>query len=127
VPLSTLAYSTLDRSKTAEAAGLFSLVRTLGAAIGISVVSTVLTRQAQVVWNELGANVHIGNAAVTQQLRGLGLDPSDPHGVALLAARVAQQSQIVALLDVFALITWSFLAMLPLILLMRRQASTAPN
>jgi DHA2 family multidrug resistance protein len=127
VPLSTLAYSTLDRSKTAEAAGLFSLVRTIGAAVGISVVSTVLTRQAQVVWNELGANVRVGNAAVTQQLRSLGLDPSDPHGVALLAARVAEQAQIVALLDVFALITWSFLAMLPLILLMRRQATPAPR
>ena len=57
VPLSTVAYATLDRSRMAEAAGLFSLVRTVGAAVGISIVTTLLAHQSQIIWNELGGHV----------------------------------------------------------------------
>ena len=122
VPLSTIAYATLDRARMAEAAGIFSLVRTLGAAVGISVVTTVLTRQAQVVWNELGANIQVTNPAFTAYVHRLGLPPTDPHVAAIAASQLAQQAQIVAMLDVFRLITWSFIAMLPLVLLLKRQA-----
>ena len=47
VPLSTVAYATLERSRMAEAAGIYSLVRTIGAWIGISIVTTVMSHQAQ--------------------------------------------------------------------------------
>src|SRR5206468_10049885 len=63
VPLSTIAYTTLERRKMAEAAGIYSLVRTIGAAVGISVVTTLLARESQVVWNELGAHVTKFNPA----------------------------------------------------------------
>jgi len=121
VPLSTIAYATLDRSRTAEAAGIYSLVRTLGAAAGISIVTTLMTRQAQVVWNELGGHVTRYNPAVLDYLRSLHLQPTDPHAIALIAGEVAQQAQIAAMLDVFKLTTWSFVAMLPLLLLLRRR------
>jgi DHA2 family multidrug resistance protein len=120
VPLSTIAYATLDRSRMAEAAGIYSLVRTIGAAAGISVVTTLLTRQAQVLWNELGAHVNRYNPALLEYLRSLHLSPTDPHALALVAGQVAQQAQLGAMLDVFKVTTWSFLAMLPLVLLLKR-------
>lgn len=120
VPLSTIAYATLDRTRMAEAAGIYSLVRTIGAAAGISVVTTVFTRQTQVVWNELGGHVNVFNPAVIDYLRRLGLSPDDPQGAAMIAGELAQQTQMSAMLDVFQLITWSFLVMLPLVLLLRR-------
>jgi DHA2 family multidrug resistance protein len=125
VPLSTIAYMTLERSRMAEAAGIYSLVRTIGAAAGISIVTTVMTRQAQVVWSELGAHVTKYNPAVMDYLRSLHLSPSDPHAMALIAAQVAQQSTLAAILDVFKMTTWSFLAMLPLLLLLRRRGAPA--
>ncbi|MFL5521087.1 MAG: DHA2 family efflux MFS transporter permease subunit [Gemmatimonadales bacterium] len=119
VPLSTIAYATLERSRMAEAAGIYSLVRTIGAAVGISIVTTVMTRQAQVLWNELGGHVTRFNPAVLEYLRGMHLSPDDPRAAALLAAQVGKQAQMGAMLDVYQLTVWSFLAMLPLVLLLR--------
>jgi MFS transporter, DHA2 family, multidrug resistance protein len=125
VPLSTIAYATLERSRTAEAAGLFSLVRTIGAAVGISVVTTLMTREAQVVWNELGGHVTRFNPALADYLRSLHLAPTDPKAIALIAGEVARQAEMTAMLDVFQLMTWSFVAMLPLVLLLKRRGGAA--
>ncbi|HEX5128720.1 MAG TPA: MFS transporter, partial [Usitatibacter sp.] len=126
VPLSTIAYATLERSRMAEAAGIYSLVRTIGAAIGISIVTTVMTRQAQVLWNELGGHVTRFNPAVIEYLRGMHLSPDDPRAAALLAAQVAKQAQMGAMLDVYQLTVWSFFAMLPLVLLLRSRRTPPP-
>ena len=126
VPLSTIAYATLPRQRMAEAAGIYSLVRTIGAAVGISFVTTLMTRQAQVLWNELGANITRYNPAYLEYLRGLHLTPTDPHALALVAAQVAQQAQMGAILDVFKVTAWSFVAMLPLVLLLRRKSAPPP-
>jgi len=126
VPLSTIAYATLPRQRMAEAAGIYSLVRTIGAAVGISFVTTLMTRQAQVLWNELGSNITRYNPAYLEYLRGLHLSPTDPHALALAAAQVAQQAQMGAILDVFKVTAWSFVAMLPLVLLLRRKSAPPP-
>jgi DHA2 family multidrug resistance protein len=126
VPLSTIAYATLDRSRMAEAAGIYSLVRTIGAAAGISIVTTLMTRQAQVIWNELGGHVTKFNPALLEYLRPLGLSPTDPRAMAIVAAEIAKQAEMSAMLDVFKVTTWSFLAMLPLVFLLRRNKSAAP-
>ena len=121
VPLSTIAYATLERSRMAEAAGIYSLVRTIGAAAGISVVTTLLTREAQVLWNELGAHVNRFNPALIEYLRPLHLSPSDPHALAILAAQIGQQAEMGAIIDVFKVTAWSFVAMFPLVFLLRRK------
>jgi DHA2 family multidrug resistance protein len=121
VPLSTVAYATLARSRMAEAAGLYSLVRTMGSAVGISIVTTLMTRQAQVLWNELGGGLTRFNPAVQAYLRGLHLNPADPKAVALMAQQIGQQAQMMAMLDVFQVITWSFVVMLPLVFLLRKK------
>ncbi|HEU4614576.1 MAG TPA: DHA2 family efflux MFS transporter permease subunit [Kofleriaceae bacterium] len=119
VPLSTTAYATLERSRLAEAAGIYSLVRTIGAAIGISVATTVMTRQGQILWNALGGRVNVYNPAFHEFLKPLGLSPTDPLAAAVAAQEIARQAEMIAIIDVFALITWSILAMAPLVLLMR--------
>ncbi len=121
VPLSTIAYATLERSRMAEAAGIYSLVRTIGAAAGISIVTTLLSRQAQVIWNELGGHVTKYNAALADYLRPLHLSPTDPHAMAFIAAQIGRQAEMSAMLDVFKVTTWSFLAMLPLVFLLKRK------
>jgi DHA2 family multidrug resistance protein len=126
VPLSTIAYATLDRSRMAEAAGLFSLVRTMGFAFGISVVTTLFTRQTQVLWNQLGGHLNPYNPALADYLRPLRTAPTDPHAIALLAEELGRQAQITALVDVFAFITWSFVLMLPLVLLLRTSGAAPP-
>lgn len=124
VPLSTIAYATMDRSRMAEAAGIYSLVRTIGSAIGISIATTVLTHQTQVIWNELGAHINVYHEALLDYLRQLHLSPRDPRGLAVVARQVAQQSQMGAMLDVFKVITLSYFFMLPLLLLLKKSSPT---
>ena len=121
VPLSTIAYATLERSRMAEAAGLYSLVRTMGSAVGISIVTTLMARQGQVLWNELGGNLDRFNPAVQRYLQGMHLSPTDPRAVALMAEEVGRQASMIAMIDVLQLITWSFILMLPLVFLLRRK------
>ncbi|HYW03747.1 MAG TPA: DHA2 family efflux MFS transporter permease subunit [Gammaproteobacteria bacterium] len=119
VPLSTVAFATLDASVSAEAAGMFSLTRTIGSAVGISIVTTVFTRQTQVAWNQLGGHLHELGGAVAHYLGGLGLSPSSPAAPALLGSELARQASMVAMVDAFALVAWSFVVVVPLVLLLR--------
>jgi hypothetical protein len=58
-------------------------------------------------------------------LKPLHLSMNDPHAAAVIAAQVGQQAQMNAMLDVFKVTAWSFIAMLPLVLLLRRSRKAA--
>jgi DHA2 family multidrug resistance protein len=115
----------MPRSRMAEAAGIYSLVRTIGSAIGISIATTVLTHQTQIIWNELGAHINVYHEALLHYLQQLHLRPNDPRALALVARQVGQQAEMGAMLDVFKLITLSYAFMLPLLLLLKK--STGPR
>ncbi len=118
VPLSTIAFATLDHKYSAEASGLYSLLRTIGSSIGISIVAATLTRHTQIAWNQLGAHIQPFNPALPAYLAPLHLEARDPQAVAILARELARQAQMVGFLDAFTLILWSFLAMAPMVLLL---------
>jgi MFS transporter, DHA2 family, multidrug resistance protein len=128
VPLSTIAYATMERARMAEAAGIYSLVRTIGSAIGISIATTLLAHQTQIIWNELGAHINVFRGAVTEYLHLLHLAPTDRRGLAVLAQQVGRQAEMGAMLDVFKVITYSYAFMVPLLLLLKKStASRASN
>ncbi|HUI60230.1 MAG TPA: DHA2 family efflux MFS transporter permease subunit, partial [Steroidobacteraceae bacterium] len=83
VPLSTVAYATLRVEDAADAAGLFSLLRTIGSSIGISAVSTILARHAQISWNQLGGHVSTTNPALADYLGQLHLGLQQPQAAAV--------------------------------------------
>ena len=56
-PLQVLAFVTLSPSMRTEGAALFSLLRNLGAAIGVSVATSMLARNAQAMHEMIGASV----------------------------------------------------------------------
>ena len=128
VPLSTIAFSTLPRESASEAAGLFSLMRTVGSSIGISLVTTMFIRHGQMAWNAIGTHITAFGAAAAY-LAPLHVLPQTPLGAQVLAGTLARQSQMVAFDAAFVFITFSFVAMLPLVLLIgghRLGGETAP-
>lgn len=126
VPLSVVAYSTLPKALITEAAGLYSLLRTIGSSIGISIAVTLLTRQTQVAWDQIGEHIQPYNAALYQYLKILHLSLSDPRAAAMLGLELGRQAQMVAFIDVFMFITASFVVMLPLVLVLKyRKQPTA--
>jgi DHA2 family multidrug resistance protein len=124
VPLAAIAFSTLPDRMKAEAAGIFSLLRTIGSSIGISVIILIFTRHSQIAWNQLGGNINPYNMAVQNYLSPLHLTVYQPQGAAVLAELLSQQAQMQAILDDFAFITWSLLIMLPFILLLKKAKNT---
>ena len=120
VPGATIAYATLPRSASSEAAGLYNLVRTIGTGIGISIAATIFTHQTQVAWNETGSHIQPFNPALGGYLGGLGLELTDPQAPLLLARELGRQAQMIAMVDTYAAVAWSFVLMLPLAFLIKR-------
>jgi len=119
IPLSTVALATLPPRLIAEGAGFFSLMRTFGFSLGISIVTTILTRHTQVAWDHLNGFLNPFNSALHAYLKPLGLKASDPKAALILAGELGNQAQMLAIVDIYIFITWSFLFMFPLILLFR--------
>jgi DHA2 family multidrug resistance protein len=120
VPLSTIAFSTLDPKHSAEASGIYSLLRTIGSSIGISIVAATLTRHTQMAWNQVGAHIQLFNPALPAYLAPLHLDAQDPQAAAILAHELSRQAQMIGFVDAFILIMWSFIAMAPMVFLLRK-------
>jgi len=73
----------------------------------------------------LGGHITKYNHALLDFLRPLHLSPTDPQAMLVVAQQVALQAQIGAMLDVFMITAWSFIAMLPLVFLLRRSRPPA--
>jgi len=119
-PLQVLAFATLAPSMRTEGASLFSLLRNMGAAIGVSVTSALLAHNSQAMHEMIGGAVTPFNRAL--QVTGpvhQWLDPATHHGLALLDRIVNQQAQIVAYVDDYVLLIITTLPALLLLLLMR--------
>ena len=121
VPLSTVAFQTLNPQLRTEASGLFNLVRNIGSSIGISIMAALLTTNMQTNHADLAAQISPFNP----NLSALGLNPAllaTPAGAqtaAQLDGLITQQSLMIAYLDDFKAMMLITLAALPLLLLLR--------
>jgi DHA2 family multidrug resistance protein len=124
VPLSTLTFSTLEPHLRTAATSLYSLMRNIGASMGISLVIWLLGRNTQVLHEELGAHL-------------LPFDPFLRHlpaawnlateaGRAALDAELNRQALTIAYLDDFRLMMLVALIALPFVVLLRRPRRTEP-
>jgi len=114
-PLQVLAFATLPPQFRTEGASLFSLLRNIGAAIGVSVTSALLSRNAQAMHEMIGASVTPFNRA----LHGW-LNPATRSGAAVLDGMVNRQAQIVAYADDYVFLILTTLPAILLLFLMRR-------
>lgn len=117
VPISTVAYATLEPRQRTEAASLFSLIRNIGSSVGISVVMTLLSRASQINHAELGERIPAFGARLS--LLPSTLDPATATGRALLESEVLKQSLAIGYINDFYLMMWLTLLSMPLVLLMR--------
>jgi MFS transporter, DHA2 family, multidrug resistance protein len=121
VPLSTLAFATLEPRLRTDAASLFSLVRNIGSSIGISIVATLLARNTQISHAVLAGHItpfhHAEGFATAAPL-------SSTQVLGLLNAEVTRQAAMIAYLDDFKLMMFVTVACLPLLLLLRKRQSS---
>ena len=121
IPLQVIAFATLPAQYRTDGASVFSLSRNIGAAIGVSVTSFMLSHNTQELHAEIGASVTPFNRALHD---GGAVEriwnPLTHHGAALLDRVVNQQAQIIAFVDDYRMMIFTTMPALALLLLMRR-------
>jgi DHA2 family multidrug resistance protein len=129
VPLTTMTLSRLRKQEMGNATGIYNLMRNIGGSIGISAITTMLVRGAQVHQSYLAANAGAGNPLAGQFVHGLqsklfaaGADMVTAHQEALgtLYRSTQQQASLMAYMDNFRLLAFLALLCIPLVLLFRR-------
>jgi MFS transporter, DHA2 family, multidrug resistance protein len=120
VPLSTIAFTTLDPRLRTDGAGIFSLIRNVGASIGISIVETQLARGIQVSHQSYAAQMTPYNRALSVPNVSAWWDIHATGGLAALDAEVNRQAVLQAYVNDFLLIMAVAIVSVPLLLLLRR-------
>jgi DHA2 family multidrug resistance protein len=127
IPLQVVAFATMPAAQRTDGTSLLSLFRNVGSAIGVSVTSSMLTRNAQVEHADLTANITPFNRALQSSMEVRhALGPATTHGAAALDAMINQQAQIIAYNDDFKLMMLTSLPTMLLLFLLRRPRGAAP-
>ena len=119
----------IAKEQMGNATSLFNLVRNIGGGFGISIVNSIQTRLQQGNIHALGAHVNATNVIASNafmHLKGMFMSQNgDPVRSAeqareMLFLMVQRQASMIAYNDVFRMLMWLFLFMLPFLLLMRK-------
>lgn len=118
VPLSTVAFATLDPRFRTDATSLFSLVRNIGSSIGISIVTVLLTRNTQINHEVLSGHVTPFNPNLT----AISPDAAagDPSALSMIDNLVNQQALMISYVNDFKFMMIVTLCAIPLALLLRK-------
>jgi DHA2 family multidrug resistance protein len=128
IPLQVLAFATLEPKYRTDGAGLFSLFRNIGAAIGVSVTSAMLVHNTQVMHEQIGDSVTRFNRALMEGGAVTRMwNPETRHGAAMLDAVINRQAQITAYVDDYKMMIFTTAPMLLLLLLMRKAKPAPPG
>ena len=124
VPLTTLAFSTLEDQARTEAAGLFNLVRNVGSSVGISVVTTILARSSQQNHAIMVENIHPFNRLLDPQALPPLLNIDNIRGIAILNAEINRQAAMMGYLNDFGIMMWAAIFAAFLVFLLRKPKLT---
>ena len=119
-PLQVVAFATLPVALRTDGTALFSLMRNVGSAIGISVTSFLLAQNTQIMHASIAAQVTPFNRMLQTGGAYLFWNAAAPPGLAALNAEITRQASIIAYVDDFKLMLLITLPTALLLLLMRR-------
>jgi DHA2 family multidrug resistance protein len=122
VPLSVMAFSTLDHRQVAEAMAVFHLLRNIGSSLFISLAFALVVRST-------GENYGRMTEMLSPYARALSLPWSmgewtmeTPSGLARLSKELLRQAAMIGYLNAFALYTFTSAAAIALVWTARRRA-----
>ncbi|MFZ3114361.1 MAG: DHA2 family efflux MFS transporter permease subunit [Syntrophales bacterium] len=132
VALSTAAFSTVERARMTAASGMYNVIRQVFGSVGIAVAASQLTR-AENGYRALLVE-HITDyrnvtdswiQALSGAMLGGGADKATAHerALSLLDGEVMRQASMLAYNHVYLLVACLFMAMLPLVFLLRGKTS----
>ena len=129
VPLNTVALATISRERMGNATALLNVVRNLGGAIGVALLTTLLARRSQVHQTTLGGHVDIWDAETAERLRawaahfvaqGADSFTAERRAASVLYQEVTRQAQLLAFADDFWVLFLLFCGSLVLLPMLSR-------
>jgi MFS transporter, DHA2 family, multidrug resistance protein len=120
LPLQVIAFATLDPELRTEGTALFSLMRNVGGAVGISVTSFLLAQNTQVLHARIAEHVTPFNHALQTGRAYLYWNAAMPRGLQALNDEITRQAQIIAYANDFKLMLLVSIPVALLVFLMRR-------
>jgi DHA2 family multidrug resistance protein len=136
VPLTTATMDPIPKEEMGNATSMFNLMRNIGGSVGIACATTYLFRRQQFHINRLGAHVNSGSQqtrAMVAGLRGAMMARgADPH-LALARAfagmwgMVQRHASMAAFVDAFLALALVFLAVLPMLFVLKRPRHHTPG
>ncbi len=133
IPISTLNYVGVPRSKSNQISSLSNFARNLGGSAGTALLTTFLARTAQTHQTQLAANAIPGSVAyesyigsVAGMLRANGATASDAMQQAIGVAyqQMLRQASMLSYKNAFAVLAWTIVLLTPLPFLMRLPTKT---
>ena len=128
-PLQVLTLATIRLGRLGNATAAYNVVRNVGGSIGIALATMFLVRRSQEHQSMLVSHVNVWDPDTARRLKewtehftSQGADAFTAHrrAVAMIYRTTTEQAQLMAYVDDFWLIAVVFLAVLPLLPLMRR-------
>ncbi len=136
VPLTTITNNPIPNERMGNATSIFNLMRNIGASIGIAMVENVQFRAQQTQINVLGQHVNPESITAQQMLYNLKAYFMSQGSSAAMATQqayeslwgmVQRQAAMLAYNDTFLFLAFIFVAMIPLLFLLRKpDASKGP-
>jgi MFS transporter, DHA2 family, multidrug resistance protein len=129
VPLNTVALATIPRERMGNATALLNVVRNLGGAIGVALLTTLLARRSQAHQAVLVAHVDVWDVETAERLRawaahfaaqGTDAFTAERRAVGVLYQEVTKQAQLLAFADDFWLLFLLFCGSLLLLPMLQR-------
>ncbi len=138
VPLNTVALATISREKMGNATVLLNVVRNLGGAIGVALLTTLLARRSQTHQSTLVGHIDRWDTETAERLHGWathfmtqGADSftAERRAVSMLYQEVTRQAQLLAFADDFWVLFLLFCGSLVLLPMLSRVriAPAAPS
>lgn len=118
VPLSTIAFATLNSKYRTEAAGLFSLTRNLGSSIGVSIVIALLGKSIQTNHSYLAESITPFNTGLATHFMPQTIQGSTA-ALGLLNAEINRQAATIGYINDFFIMMWIVILVMPMVLLLR--------
>ncbi|GAB4296032.1 MAG: MDR family MFS transporter [Desulfuromonadia bacterium] len=134
VPLTTVTLAQIPKEEMGNATGIFNLLRNIGGSVGIALAATALSRIAQFYHATLAERITPTNplyqlrlGSITAALIGRGVDPATARhqAEAAIYGIMNRQAGVLAYNHIFWLVGIMFLAVIPLLFLLKRQQSGA--
>lgn len=98
----------------------------VGSSIGISVMSTLISRETQINWNQMRHHLSPFNPTLKQLLETHQLQIDSPLTVQLLAQKLTQHASFNAYIDSFMLAATGFLLLLPFLFFIDGKTTSQP-